>query len=72
MVVQHLDIEAAVVYEIHYPGQHFVGMLAVVANATYADGGDLPGVLISHFGGGDLEPVLDLSDDGFYNAAFTF
>ena len=47
-------------------------MLAVAADAAYAESGDLPGVLVSHLGDGYIKLIIDLSDEGLDDVALTF
>jgi hypothetical protein len=71
-VVQHFDIESAAVYEVDYPGEYFVGMLAVITDTADTECGNLPGVLVIDFSDGHVEFVADLGDYGLNNAPLTF
>jgi hypothetical protein len=69
-VIQDLGIETLVPDERHDGGHDLVSMPVVVGDAGHADRGKLPGIMvIANFGGGNVETVVDASDQGFQKLA---
>jgi hypothetical protein len=70
--IEDFDIQAGSLDVIYNPGDHFVSMAVIVAEAADPDGGDLPFIAIFNFGNGDMEFIADAGNNGLHHHPFTF
>jgi hypothetical protein len=71
-VIENLDLKPTVNHKIDHFGQYFVGMSILVTDAADTDGGQLPAVMVVHFGHGDVELVSDATGYGLEHLPLTF